>query len=152
MAASRYSVGMGPVPVPPEVSRSSTTRSQPPAATRHPQPPPPRPPRPNPPAPPRHRQPPSQRATTELVCGRVPGSVMPVVVTGGPGRQFGPPRPQVVGGDQARPAHQPFQRPQPALVVAPALAGRVSSLPVGDLADQRLTEVLPVDAPGVVQR
>src|ERR1700722_2314879 len=133
MAASRYSVGMGPVPVPPEVSRSSTTRSKPPAATRH-------------------RQPPSRRATTELVCGRVPGSVMPVVVTGGPGRQFGPPRPPVVGGDQARPAHQPFQRPQPALAVAPALAGRVSSLPVGDLADQRLTEVLPVDAPGVVQR
>src|SRR5450631_4940653 len=51
MAASRYSVGIGPVPVPPEPGGSSTTSSKPPASTRQ-------------------RQPPSKRATTELVCGR----------------------------------------------------------------------------------
>jgi len=55
MAASRYSVGIGPLPVPPEPGGSSTTRSNPPASTRQ-------------------RQPPSNRATTELVFG-LPGSV-----------------------------------------------------------------------------
>src|SRR6266851_6379928 len=49
MAASRYSVGIGPVPVPPALGGSSTTRSKPPASTRQ-------------------RQPPSHRATTEFVC------------------------------------------------------------------------------------
>src|SRR5580704_8556115 len=78
--------------------------------------------------------------------------IVTVVIAGGAGRQLGPPRSQVVGGDQSRAAHQPFQRPQPAFVVVPALAGRVGGFPVTDLADQRLTEVLPVDAPGVVQR
>src|SRR5579859_7638949 len=48
MAASRYSVGIGPVPVPPALAGSSTTRSKPPASTRQ-------------------RQPPSHRATTEFV-------------------------------------------------------------------------------------
>src|SRR5260370_32999188 len=48
MAASRYSVGIGPVPVRPALGGSSTTRSKPPASTRQ-------------------RQPPSHRATTEFV-------------------------------------------------------------------------------------
>src|SRR5271165_2865381 len=172
MAASRYSVGIGPVPVPPERSGSSTTSSNPLAVTRH-------------------RQPPSHRAITELVCSvpcsppgalgpRLPSSLVPrssvqaaprpgvacaarsflvvmpvvvpvigtVVVTGGPGRELVQPGPQVVGGDQAHPADQPLQGAQPALVVAPALAGRMAGLPLADLADQRLAEVLPVDAPG----
>src|SRR6516162_7702477 len=144
MAASRYSVGMGPVPVPPERSGSSTTKSNPPAATRH-------------------RQPPSHRAVTELVCGPLVGVrelaasvamrvVVPVVMPGGPPRQLVQPGLQVVGSDQPRPAHQPLQGAQPALVVVPALPGRVGGFPVADLTDQRLAEILPVDAPGVVQR
>src|SRR5712691_7117808 len=51
MAASRYSVGIGPVPVPPALGGSSTSRSKPLASTRQ-------------------RQPPSHLATTELVSGR----------------------------------------------------------------------------------
>src|SRR5215467_15549462 len=61
MAASRYSVGIGPVPVPPERGGSSTTSSNPPASTRQ-------------------RQPPSHRATTELVCAL---PVPPSAVTDG---------------------------------------------------------------------
>src|SRR5215469_4728897 len=165
MAARKYSVGIGPVPVPPERGGSSTTRSNPPAATVH-------------------RQPPSHRATTELVCGasvmpppprpasaspRPPlGALVPVgpglvvlvpvvsrfavVVTGRAGRQLGLPGPQVTGIDETFPAHHPLQRAQPALVVVPALTRGMGGLPRGDLADQRLTEVLPVHAPGVVER
>src|SRR6516164_2575541 len=119
MAASRYSVGIGPVPVPPERSGSSTTRSNPPAATRQ-------------------RQPPSQRAVTELVCGPSAGlrelaasvvmrvvmrvmRVVAVVMPGGPLCQLVQPGPQVAGADQACPGDQPLQGAQPALVVVPAL-------------------------------
>src|SRR5215469_3526206 len=136
MAARKYSVGIGPVPVPPERSGSSTTRSNAPAATVH-------------------RQPPSHRATTELVCGLVLVPVvtcLAVVVTGRAGREHGQPLPQVLGPDEPFRAHHPLQRPQPALVVAPALTGGMGGLPRGDLADQRLPEVLPVDAPGVMER
>src|SRR6516225_11813733 len=120
MEARKYSVGIGPVPVPPERAGSSTTRSNPPAATVH-------------------RQPPSHRATTELVCGLVLVPVAPrlvVVVTGRPGRQLGLPGPQVAGIDETLSAHHPLQRAQPALVVVPALTRGMGGLPRGDLADQ----------------
>src|SRR5262245_15533554 len=136
MAARKYSVGIGPVPVPPDRSGSSTTRSNPPAATVH-------------------RQPPSHRATTELVCGSsappawvtpppprravvlAPGGLrlavpvpvaarLVVVVTGRAGRQQGLPGPQIAGADEPLGAHHPFQRPEPALVVVPALTRRMS--------------------------
>src|SRR6266702_8844124 len=140
MAARKYSVGIGPVPVPPALGGSSTTRSNPPAVTRH-------------------RQPPSHRATTELVRGPsagVPGAsgrpsgvmVMAMraaarLVLRRAGGQHRGPGAQLGIGHQAALACQPLQRPQPAAVVAPVPGGLAASLPGPDLADQRLPEILP---------
>src|SRR5258707_14400937 len=102
MAVSMYSVGIGPAPVPPTLSGSSTTRLKPPASARH-------------------RQPPSHHAVTELVAGlpalpgvvtRAPSVVVPglaVVVPSGTGGEHGRPRPQVIGADQAPAADHPLQ-------------------------------------------
>src|SRR5258708_24873220 len=76
MAVSMYSVGIGPVPVPPALSGSSTTRLKPPASARH-------------------RQPPSHQAVTELVaCRPAPPDVLTLALNGGarPRRGGGPPR------------------------------------------------------------
>src|SRR6266851_10103490 len=109
MAVSMYSVGIGPVPVPPALSGSSTTRLKPPASARH-------------------RQPPSYQAVTELVACRPAGpdvltlvlsmvvrglamvvARLAVVVPSGTGRENVRPRTQVTGADQALTANHPLQ-------------------------------------------
>src|SRR5262249_44029152 len=75
-----------------------------------------------------------------------------MVVAGGERREQLGPVGQRAGVDQALGAGRPLQRAEPALVVAPALSGRIGCLPVTDLADQRLAEVLPVDQSGLVER
>src|SRR5260370_35203099 len=63
MAVSMYSVGIGPAPVPPALSGSSTTRLKPPASARH-------------------RQPPSHHAVTELVaCRPAPPDVLTLALS-----------------------------------------------------------------------
>src|SRR5712691_7628348 len=138
MAARKYSVGIGPVPVPPALSGSSTSRSNPAAVTRH-------------------RQPPSQRATTEFVSGWSACVVMVVrehagTVPGRPGREHGRPGPQILGRHQPTLADKPLQGPQPAPVITPVVLRRAACLPRSDLGDQALPEVLPVDPPGLLQR
>src|SRR5260221_5911554 len=152
MAVSRYSVGIGPAPVPPALSGSSTTRLKPPASARH-------------------RQPPSHQAVTELVaCRPAPPDVvtlalsmvvrglavvvarLAVVVPSGTGGENVRPRAQVIGADQAPTANHPFQRAQPALVVTPALPRWVRGLPRADFGYQRLAEVFPLDTARVMER
>src|SRR5215471_12817742 len=142
MAARKYSVGIGPVPVPPTLSGSSTTSSNPAAPSRN--------------TATRHRQPPSQRAVTEFVCGS--SAVMRVVVAMSgrpvvrrPGREQRLAGPQVIAAHHPALAQRPFQGPEPAAVVAPVAAVAGPGLPAADLGDQVLPEVLPVDPPGLLQ-
>src|SRR5262249_62147917 len=78
-------------------------------------------------------------------------AVIFMVVTGGAGRQQRGPVGQRAGVDQAIGAGRPLQRAQPAVVVTPALPGRMGRLPGPDFADQRLAEVLPVDQACLVE-
>src|SRR5262249_22968712 len=145
--------GRNRTPSRPAGTRSASARSRcrprsvahpPPAGTRPPRPcTASRPPTGRPPSwcagcPCRRRQ---SRVVGGFVMNSVPGTVVVVsfmVVTGGERCELLGPVGQRAGVDQAPGAGRPLQRAQPALVVAPALPGRMGGLPVTDLADQRL--------------
>src|SRR5690242_1117970 len=74
-----------------------------------------------------------------------------MVVTGGERRELLGAVGQLAGVHQALGGGRPLQRAQPALVVAPALPGRMGRVPVADLADQRPAEVFPVDQAGLAE-
>src|SRR5262249_57471489 len=107
IAAGGSSVGPGPAPVPPALGGSSPTSSTPPASTRQ-------------------RQPPSHRATTELVCGLpMPRSA----VTGGASSRYadgarGPRGRDLHGRDRRGAPPPPRAGPPP-----PPAAPRPSPLP-----------------------
>src|SRR5215218_7471166 len=117
---------MGPRPVPPTDSGSSTVSRKPPASTEH-------------------SQPPWYVATAVLVPPRSV-VVVAVIVTGGSRGERGRARPDVVGRDEPRAGEHLLQRLQPAAVVAEAVGSRRA-----DPLDQRRPEGLVVDRAGVHQ-